>query len=190
MKNIIIIFLLLSTTHIACSKKKIEKTTSPKIEKETTAVKKETVPETPTTAKVETPTTHNKDGINANLFVRIKRTPCYGKCPVFTIELYNNGVAKYNGQAFVERKGSFVAKANADFMKRIQDKAMAIKYLSFENKYPIAAITIADLPTTTTYIRLGDVGKQIIDNFDAPRELIEFETWLEQEFDKLEWKAE
>lgn len=190
MKNIIIIFSLLSISIMACSKKKIEKTSLPKVEKQATVVKKETVQEAPPVPQNIPKSANIPTGIDANLVAKIKRTPCFGKCPVFTIELYNNGLARYNGMAFVEKKGNFKAKANTDFLKRIQDKALTIRYLSFENKYPIAPIAIADLPTTTTYIRLGDVGKQIIDNFDAPRELIEFELWLEQEFDKLEWKAE
>jgi hypothetical protein len=188
MKNSILIFLLIAATAIACSKKKIEKTTA--LDKETTTVKKETIPEIKTPNKTEPKTDNIRHDINTNLVAKINRTPCYGKCPVFTIELYNNGLVKYNGVAFVEKKGSFTAKANQEFMKQIQDKALSIKYLSLENKYPIAPITIADLPITTTYIRIGDAGKQIIDNFDAPRELIDFENWLEQEFDKLVWKAE
>lgn len=187
MKNIII--LLFSILFFACSKKKIEKSTTPKIETQAVSVKEEPVSEIKTTTKngqnVNVPA-----GIEANLVAKIKRTSCYGKCPVFTVELYNNGIVKYLGTAYVDKKGPFTAKVNQDFIKQIQDKALTIKYLSFENKYPIAPITIADLPITTTYIRIGNVGKQITDNFDAPRELIEFENWLEQEFEKLVWKAE
>lgn len=185
MKNTLILFILIAC--LACSKKKVEKITPIKIDKETVVIKQDS---TQTSAPKNVPKAQIPEGTEANLVAKIKRTPCYGKCPVFTIELYNNGLVKYNGVAFVEKKGAFTAKASQEFIKQIQDKALSIKYLSFENKYPIAPVAIADLPITTTYIRIGDAGKQIIDNFDAPRELIDFENWLEQEFEKLVWKAE
>ena len=92
--------------------------------------------------------------------------------------------------AFVDKKGIFTAKVTPEFIAKIQSKALSIKYLSFENKYPIAPVVIADLPTTTTFIRIGEEGKQITDNFDAPRELIDFENWLVYQFEKLDWQAE
>ena len=188
MKNIALMLLLFLTTATACSKKIVEQTTPTKVETETTPVPKPVSVETK--APVQTPKVTVPEGTDVNLVAKIKRTPCFGKCPVFTVELYNNGTVKYNGVAFVEKKGNFVAKANSELVQQIQSKALSIKYLSFENKYPIAPVAIADLPTTTTYVRIGDVGKQISNNFDAPRELIEFENWLEQEFNKLDWKAE
>ncbi len=188
MKNIAFI-LLLTATLFSCAKKKAEKTTVTEVKKEAPTVIKETKPEVVTQPK-SVPVLKIPDGIDANLVAKIQRTPCYGKCPVFTIELYKDGLVKYNGMAYVERKGNFTAKVNTEFIKNIQDKALSIKYLSFENKYPIAPVTIADLPTTTTYMRIGDEGKLITDNFDAPKNLIEFENWLAHAFDKLEWVEE
>lgn len=188
MKNIALGLILSLSVVTACSKKKVEKTTPTKMTTETAVATKPIVVEVK--SPVQTPKVTVPEGTDVNLVAKIKRTPCFGKCPVFTIEMYNNGIVKYNGVAFVEKKGNFVAKANSDLIQQIQSKALAIKYLSFENKYPIAPVAIADLPTTTTYVRIGDVGKQILNNFDAPRELIEFENWLEQEFNKLDWKAE
>ena len=188
MKNTFLLIALFSVVAVACSKKQAEKTTTTKVEKETTVVKKDKPTEASNTPQT-TAKGSNTEGVDVNLIAKIKRTPCFGKCPVFTVELFNNGLVKYNGIAFVERKGNFTAKASPEFIKQIQDKALAIKYLSFENKYPISPVAIADLPTTTTYIRIGEASKQILDNFDAPRELIDFENWLEKEFNKLEWKA-
>jgi hypothetical protein len=189
MKNTFVILFFLSVIVLSCSKKKAEKTTATPIKNEAPDVVKEkpteVIAKPQTATKVQIP-----NGIDENLIAKIKRTPCFGKCPVFTIELFNNGVVKYTGMAYVERKGNFTAKVSPEFIKNIQDKALSIKYLSLENKYPIAPVVIADLPTTTTYIRIGNEGKLINDNFDAPKELIEFESWLEHAFDKVEWVSE
>jgi Domain of unknown function (DUF6438) len=183
MKNTILMLLLLSPILNSCSKKNIDNTKTAKIEKE----------------KIQTPI---KSDINSNseiesaivkevkLMAKINRTPCYGKCPVFTIELFDNGIVKYNGVAFVDKKGIFTAKVTPEFIANIQSQAQSIKYLSLENKYPISPVVIADLPTTTTFIRIGGEGKQITNNFDAPRDLIDFENWLEHQFEQLNWQAE
>ncbi len=183
MKKTILILLLLSTTTMACSKKKVGKITATKIEKESISNPSKSVVE----PKKEIALPIEKE---VKLIAKINRTSCYGKCPVFTIELYDNGMVKYNGIAFVDKKGAFIATANSEFMAKIQSKALSINYLSFENKYPIAPVVIADLPTTTTFIRIGEEGKQVSDNFDAPRDLIDFENWLIHQFDKLDWHAE
>ncbi len=185
MKNTILILSLLSATFFSCSKKNVDKTT-------TVQIKKETI-NTPSKTNVE----QNK-GLEpalpivptVRLLAKIDRTPCYGKCPVFTIELFDDGTVKYNGVAFVDKKGTFTAQVTPEFMAQIQSKALSVKYLSFENKYPIAPVVIADLPITTTFIRIGNEDKQITDNFDAPRDLIDFENWLVQQFEKLNWQKE
>jgi hypothetical protein len=189
MKNIVLILVLFSVVVASCAKKKAEKTTTTIIKTEAPVPKKELPTEVAAQPKGTTKA-NIPEGTDANLIAKINRTPCYGKCPVFTIELFNNGIVKYHGVAYVDKKGNFTAKASAEFIKTIQDKALSIKYLALENKYPIAPVAIADLPVTTTYIRLGNVGKQIIDNFDAPRELIDFENWLVLEFEKLDWQSD
>ncbi len=188
MKNTILIILLLSTTIIACSKKKVDKISTTKIDNEKTHTRSKTAIDSKKEIEVIVlPFPIEKEVL---LIAKINRAPCFGKCPVFTIELYDNGIVKYNGINFVDKKGIFTATADSEFIAKIQSKALSINYLSFENKYPIAPIIIADLPTTTTFIRIGEEGKQITDNFDAPRDLIDFENWLESQFEKLDWQAE
>ena len=185
MKNTILFLFLLSTTLFACSKKNVDKTTASQIKKETS--------KTPSKTNVE----HNNGFEPAlpiipavRLMAKIDRTPCFGKCPVFTIELFDDGTVKYNGVAFVDKQGTFTAKVTPEFIAKIQSKALSVNYLSFENKYPIAPVVIADLPTTTTFIRIGKEDKQITDNFDAPRDLIDFENWLVKQFETLNWQKE
>jgi hypothetical protein len=85
--------------------------------------------------------------------------------------------------------GNYTTKADAAFMKRIADKAMTIKYLSLSDHYPTADMAVSDVPTTTTYIRVGADGKKITNNYDPPKELVEFEQWLEAQFETLNWQA-
>jgi Domain of unknown function (DUF6438) len=141
-------------------------------------------PPKPTTKSIGIP----KD-VDPNLVASLQRSPCFGKCPTFSYQLFADGRVVYNGAAHVTRMGSYTTKVDDVFMKRVVDKALSIKYLGMSDKYPIGDIAISDVPTITTYIRIGNDGKKIANNYDAPKELMAFEEWLEIQFDGLKWEA-
>ena len=41
-----------------------------------------------------------------SLFVTLKRTPCFGKCPVYTVSIYNKGFVRFISKKDVEPLGS------------------------------------------------------------------------------------
>jgi hypothetical protein len=141
-------------------------------------------PPKPTTKAVGIP----KD-VDPNLVVSLRRSPCFGKCPAFSYELFADGKVAYMGYSNVTRMGAHTTKVDEAFIKRVTDKALSIKYLSLSEKYPIGDVAISDVPTVTTYIRIGNDGKKIANNYDAPKELSAFEEWLEIQFDGLKWEA-
>jgi Domain of unknown function (DUF6438) len=167
---------------LSCSKKVQDKTTQTnmnKTEQETTLPKPvSTVPTKPIEVKVEN-----------ELMVSLQRTPCFGRCPVFKIELYEDGKVVYEGRAFSTRLGTHKAVASTELMKAILQKANDIKYLTFNGKYPKGESMITDIPTTISYVKLGSESKMIYNNYDAPTELLEFERWLESQFESLKWEA-
>ena len=184
MKNAFLV-LLASICIAACSKKTAAKSSQATTKPTTAVATPKSMGETPSS------TSYAKgipEDIDPNLQVSLHRSPCFGYCPTFKIEVFTDGTARYNGYAHVTRLGSYTAKADAAFMKRVADKALSIKYLSLLDKYPVGDIAIADLPTVTTYIRIGKDGKRVIDNHDPPKELREFEQWLEAEFETLSWQ--
>ena len=128
-------------------------------------------------------------GMEKNLVAMLKRTPCFGKCPSYEVKLYDNGNAVYTGFAFVQRIGTFEAKITPGFIKRLQQEAAKNGYSTFSSKYPIDGSDIKDLPTTISFVRSGKKGIRVENNYDAPKELIEFENWLENEIQNLDWKA-
>ncbi|MDZ7880581.1 MAG: DUF6438 domain-containing protein [Saprospiraceae bacterium] len=141
-------------------------------------------PPKPTTKSVGIP----KD-IDPDLVASLRRSPCFGRCPAYTYELFADGKVAYFGESHVQRLGSYTTKVDAAFMKRVADKALSIKYLALSEKYPIGDVAISDVPTVTTYIRIGNDGKKVANNYDAPKELTAFEEWLDVEFDGLKWEA-
>jgi hypothetical protein len=122
------------------------------------------------------------------LIARIKKTPCFGKCPVFEAILFSDGTATYKGKRNVEKVGEYEAKASLELIKLIQEKAAAISYFDFEKTYPANGKMIKDIPNTVTEINKNGQKKQITNNHNAPQELQDFEKYLLTTFDSLNWK--
>jgi hypothetical protein len=136
-------------------------------------------------------TTYGKgvpDDVNPNLVASLQRSPCFGYCPTFKMEVFADGTARYQGSAHVARLGNYTAKVDAAFIKRIEDKALSIKYLSLLDHYPTGDMAVSDVPTVTSYVRIGKDGKRITNNYDPPKALTEFEQWLEAQFEGLNWQ--
>lgn len=182
MKSLIFI-LPICITFLACTKKVKDKTTQTNMNK---SKQEPTIP-SPTTTVITAKPIQPK--VDVNLMVSLQRTPCFGQCPVFKIELFNDGKVIYDGKAFCKRMGIHKAIASPDLMKAIQQKASDIKYLAFNEKYPKGESMITDIPTTVSYVKIGSDSKMVSNNYDAPTELIEFEHWLEQQFEGLKWEA-
>jgi Domain of unknown function (DUF6438) len=180
-KNVLLI-LPICLSFLACAKKVQDKTTQTNMNKTT----QETTLPTPASAVPAKPI---EVKVENELMVSLQRTPCFGRCPVFKIELFGDGKVVYEGRAFSTRLGTHKAIASPELMKAILQKASDIKYLTFNAKYPKGESMITDIPTTISYVKLGTESKMVYNNYDAPTELLEFERWLESQFEGLKWDA-
>lgn len=140
------------------------------------------------TPPVSNPALDVRDVMEQNLVAMLKRTPCFGKCPSYEVKVYDNGRAIYTGFAFVPRIGKFEAIVPATFINRLQKEAVKNGYTTLLTKYPSDDSAIKDLPTTITFLRSGKKGNRVENNYDAPKELIEFENWFENEIQNMDWK--
>ena len=184
MKNILFLALTL-LTFTACHKKISDKTTTTQPVAETKVV--EVTPSVNTTSK-GIQTLQIPEGVDSNLVISLQRTACFGQCPVYKVEIFKDGTVKYKGTAYIKKRGQHEAVVSLAFIKNIQQKATVINYLSLSDKYPKGDNMITDIPSTISYVRIENEGKMITNNFDAPKELIEFERWLEKEIDGLAWR--
>ncbi|MBI5915652.1 MAG: hypothetical protein HY842_09765 [Bacteroidetes bacterium] len=117
-----------------------------------------------------------------------QKTACFGRCPVYQVKFFSDGKVTWYGQMNVERKGWHEARVQPEVLKSIRDKAHAVKFWDFYNEYPQGK-KVADLPGTITYVRAGDMEKQIIDTHQAPDALKEFEKFMEELINSLTWRA-
>jgi hypothetical protein len=120
--------------------------------------------------------------------IYLKKTPCFGKCPVFEVKIQEDGSALWVGTKNVERIGTFSAQISKETLEEIIKEAENVGYFNFSEAYPTNGRKIADFPLTITSINSANGARRIENNFDAPVALQAFEQYLFEKFDKLDWK--
>ncbi len=140
----------------------------------------------PTTATRPSPTRGTPQ--ERYVVAKIKKTPCYGQCPVYEAEFWSDGTATFKGINNVKNMGEFEAKFDPKIAREISDRADSIGYFSMNGEYPAEGEKIADLPYTITEIRRGDMIKHIDNNYDSPPALQEFEEYLAALAARMEWR--
>lgn len=51
--------------------------------------------------------------------IEMTKGPCYGRCPVFTLTIYEKGIVSYKGERYTDRLGTYVKKLEKDEMERL-----------------------------------------------------------------------
>ena len=119
-------------------------------------------------------------------YIKMQRTACFGRCPEFTIELFQNGHMVYKGKKNVPRIGEYNAVLNTALMgKFLKDLS---KY-KLENTKPLYKAIAADLPRLnftivsngkTRTIQNGESGPAFLEAMGKKIDsLIESVTWKE-----------
>lgn len=120
-------------------------------------------------------------------YAGFQKTPCFGKCPVYEVKFFSDGRVTWLGRMNVERTGEYEARVDQSVLKSIKSKAEEIDFFALRNEYPVES-KVADLPTTITYLRIGDMEKQVKNTYEAPENLLTFEKFLEDLIKGLTWR--
>lgn len=164
MKSLVIISIVALTLGVACGAKKNA------------------------TADVETPTPTNGTKVEKSdsLFVSLSRSFCFGKCPVYTVDIYNSGYAIYKGEANTEMIGTFTTKFTKDQLNSLTQVAKEINYLSLEDVYDSP---VTDLPSHTSSIVINGVRKKVMRRHNYPHSILVFEQQIDTLVAQANWKA-
>ena len=122
-----------------------------------------------------------------SLFLSFERSQCFGECPAYRITINNKGQCLYEGFKWVERSGRHHAEISEDVMLAIRQKAENIGFFDMKDKYDGP---VSDLPSTIIIMSTDAERKQVIDRFEGPKELRDFEKYLDLVLLKLDWEAE
>jgi Domain of unknown function (DUF6438) len=145
-------------------------------------------PPLPPAASTDTPKESVKSTTGTYVVFSIRRSPCFGKCKVYEFQVLSDGTAHYSGKNNVDKMGEFVANYAAADFRALKEKAEAIQYVKFAERYPLDRKNeIVDLPYTFTSYNDGKIERKVANNYDCPDSLIEFEQLLDTFVDKLSW---
>lgn len=122
------------------------------------------------------------------VLVSLQKLGCFGICPDYEFALLSNGEASFHGKKYTGLIGKFSAQANAGILLNIQSKIKEVNFFQFEQMYPTNGNFIEELPDT--YILVNHERQQLIvrNNHDAPKALLDFQKFIEDIINNLEWQ--
>lgn len=122
------------------------------------------------------------------ILLSLERYPCFGKCPVYKITFFEDGVVHYEGKRNVDLRGVHNTEISKTALYDLLQYAANINYSNLGNVYPQSGKIIMDVPLTITYVQYGAEINQIENHHNAPVNLIKFEEHIELLIDNLNWE--
>ncbi|MBI1182834.1 hypothetical protein GC194_01090 [bacterium] len=119
------------------------------------------------------------------VFLVFKRTPCFGKCPVFDFTFYRSGRLVLNAREFVMEKGRYETQLKHRFVKRLETRLINMDFCSFDNKYGEG---IADLPSAIFIYKCNGLEKTVDAVMNFPGQLEELNTEFMDLLEQCDWK--
>ncbi len=118
--------------------------------------------------------------------IEMKKGPCFGNCPVFTLTIYNNGVAAYEGERFTDRMGVYTKVLDKETFESIKTDFRLANFFQFQDAY---RAQIPDLQTVTiTYWENGR-SKSVLGKDGRPETVVKLEENLDKIANSTGWEA-
>jgi hypothetical protein len=121
-------------------------------------------------------------------YIEMKKTVCYGRCPIYTVRISTDGQATYEGEKNVMKHGKFVKTFSASEVNALFDQFNKSDILNLKDEYDDKRIS--DLPSTIITYNYNGKTKKIVDRYNGPEELKTLEGLIEQMADSEGWKKE
>lgn len=121
-----------------------------------------------------------------SLLIGFEKTPCFGRCPVYKVKVYQSGFATYEGLNFTEKLGMYSAHFTDEEIAGIFQSAAEIGYFTLDDKYDNQMIS--DLPSTISTLNSEDKKKRIVARVNVPERLKNFHENLAITFQEKDWQ--
>ena len=116
----------------------------------------------------------------------MKKSPCFGTCPVYTLKIAKNGKGLFEGEKYTDFIGNYRFKLNKAEIENLHRTFSEIEFFELEDEY---YEHVMDLPTTWLTYQNEGRKKKIKDYYGAPQELRELERNIESLVLSKELKA-
>lgn len=94
-----------------------------------------------------------------------ERSPCFGTCPYYSLQIFGNGTVIYNGYKFVNMTGQHYSNIDGMKVRELVNDFSRINFFSLNDSY--TDIIETDHPTVITSINISGVYKEVVDNQGA-----------------------
>ena len=122
------------------------------------------------------------------LVIRLERTACFGKCPVYSLMIKGDGSVIYSGVDFVKIKGIQETTISAEAMDELLQAFDDAEYFLLNDSY--TAFGKSDMPSAYTSISIGDNTKSVkhyLGDNKAPKKLTELENKIDAIVNSAQW---
>lgn len=126
----------------------------------------------------------SRDSPNSVRFA-LDRGPCFGKCPVYSLKIYSNGLATYEGRPFAKKLGKYEKHLDRSEVKKLDKAFKDANFFDFQDVY---VSEIIDLPMVKIYYNNGKQSKSVEGKEDRPAKLLELQFMLEKIAESEDWQ--
>lgn len=112
---------------------------------------------------------------NHGLLISMDKTDCRGKCPVYSVKIFQDGTVFYTGIKNVDRIGTFTKLLPMKKVEKVRNAFYNSYFFDFDSEYKS---TITDLPTIYISFTHENITKQIRDYYGAPAQLKSLEEMI------------
>jgi len=108
---------------------------------------------------------------------RMVKGGCYGKCPMYIIEIYDGGYTKFYGDRHSAKLGTYDKTINQETIKMLVSAFEDANFYEFKDKYESI---VPDAPSVKVTYRSGKLPKKtVIGKLERPQELKDLQVLLE-----------
>jgi hypothetical protein len=122
--------------------------------------------------------------IPEDFVIKLERTACYGRCPVYVVSIDARGNVTYEGTRFVKLAGRQTDRIPASRVTALVETVDRIRFFDLDDKY---RQLITDLPTTFVTVTRDGRTKRIEDYFGAPKSLKDLERQIDDAAQTARW---
>ena len=128
----------------------------------------------------------SKKNISTNEFlIELRTTACNGTCPVFTMQIYPNGLVNLEGEAFLDKIGKYNSKIDKATLNEIITSFENSNFFEFKESYTSMQM---DLPAKYITFNKDGKSKTVMAYDNIPENLTGLINELKQLLVSLEWK--
>ncbi|MBL3654947.1 DUF6438 domain-containing protein [Fulvivirga sediminis] len=117
--------------------------------------------------------------------IKMEKTPCFGTCPVYTIEIFADNTAKLHAVQHLPLEGNYIAEMSDSQLNSLVSAFEGGEFFAYEKEY---TANISDMPTTYLTFNHNGRVKKVKDYHGAPESLKILEKQVAELVDILEWK--